>query len=195
MNRREFLNRSTATTLSLGLSNYLLGESPLDESVLARRGASDASAEAIPGTELPRTAPLTEQGDLAARMVDGIHHYLERRTQEAAHERERLWQRSYQSAESYGRSVAPNRERFRQIIGAVDPRVAARSPDLLGTVTTSAQIAQGSTYKVFAVRWRVFDPVVADFGGMDAEGLLLQPAGKPVARVVAIPDADWTPKC
>ena len=36
--------------------------------------------------------------------------------------------------------------------------------------------------------------VVADFDGLEGEGLLLQPEGKPVARVVAIPDADWTPE-
>ena len=42
MNRREFLNRSTAATLSLGLSNYLLGESPLDEAVLARKHPRNA---------------------------------------------------------------------------------------------------------------------------------------------------------
>lgn len=64
----------------------------------------------------------------------------------------------------------------------------------MGTLLTSAQVAQGAGYKVYAVRWPVFDRVVADFGGLDAEGLLLQPEGKPAARVVAIPDADWTPE-
>jgi dienelactone hydrolase len=65
---------------------------------------------------------------------------------------------------------------------------------MVGTVATPAQVSQGSGYKVYAVRWRVFDRVVADFDGLDAEGLLLQPDGKAVARVVAIPDADWTPE-
>ena len=127
-------------------------------------------------------------------MVDGIHQFLLRRIQDAARERGRLWQRDYQSVEDYNRSVSPNRERFRQIIGAVDSRIGARAPELMATMVTSAQVAQGSGYKVYAVSWPVFDRVVADFDGLDAEGLLLQPEGKPVARVVAIPDADWTPE-
>ena len=57
-----------------------------------------------------------------------------------------------------------------------------------------SELAQGSGYSVFAVRWSVFDPVDAGFGGLNAEGLLLQPAGRTLARVVAIPDADWTPE-
>jgi dienelactone hydrolase len=32
------------------------------------------------------------------------------------------------------------------------------------------------------------------FDGVDGEGLLLEPKGKVVAQVVAIPDADWTPE-
>ena len=37
------------------------------------------------------------------------------------------------------------------------------------------------------MRWPVLD-------GVDAEGLLLQPKSRPVARVIALPDADWTPE-
>ena len=59
---------------------------------------------------------------------------------------------------------------------------------------TSAQVSQGFGYRVYAVRWPVFGSVVADFDGLDAEGLLLQPEGEPVGRVVAIPDADWIPE-
>ena len=194
MNRREFFNRSTAATLSLGLSNYLLGESPLDESVLARSGASDAVAEGIAGTVLPRTAPLTEQGDLALRMVDGIRDYLLRESGRQAVERERLWNWDYVSADRYIQSVEPNRQRLRQIIGAVDPRTAVQSPDVMFSFGERAEIAQGTGYKAYRIRWRVFDPVTADSDGMQAEGLLLQPQKPPAARVIALPDADWTPE-
>ena len=44
-----------------------------------------------------------------------------------------------------------------------------------------------SRYKVYAVRWPVLP-------GVDGEGLLLEPKGKPRACVVAIPDADQTPE-
>ena len=50
-----------------------------------------------------------------------------------------------------------------------------------------AEVARGRGYRVFAVRWPVFDDV-------EAEGLLLEPDGAPKARMVAIPDADWSPE-
>ena len=40
---------------------------------------------------------------------------------------------------------------------------------------------------MYAVRWPVFDDV-------NAEGLLLEPDGAPRARIIAIPDAGWSPE-
>ena len=143
---------------------------------------------------LPGTNPLTMEGDIAAQMVEGIHHFLGRKTREATSQRALLWKHDYSSTEGYRASVAPNRERFRRIIGAVDLRVESNVPELLGTVSVPAQIAETPSYKVYAVRWRVFDAAGADFDGLQAEGLLLRPQASPLARVVAIPDADWTPE-
>jgi dienelactone hydrolase len=190
MDRRAFLGGSSGAALGLGLASRLGQLAAEEEQGSSGEGYSRTTSEPV----LPSTAPLTLQGDLAAKMVDGIHQFLLRRTQEAAEERGRLWQRDYQSVEAYNRSVSPNRERFRQIIGAVDKRIGGRAPDLLATLSTSAQVSRGSGYKVYAVSWPVFDRVVADDDGLAAEGLLLQPEGKPAARVVAIPDADWTPE-
>jgi dienelactone hydrolase len=133
-------------------------------------------------------------GDLASQMVDGIHRFLLHQTLEAVQERAQLWQRDYRSREDYERSVAPNRERFRQIIGAVDKRVAVRAPELVETVSAPGLVAESPSYKVYPVRWAVCEPVVPDFGGFSAEGLLLEPRGEAVARVVAIPDAAWLPE-
>jgi dienelactone hydrolase len=193
MNRRAFLRDSSVVTLAMGFPSRILrltGNEAQKRDSASPGGVSRATSEPV----LPGTAPLTLQGDLATQIVDGIQKFLLGRWQNCGQERARLWQRDYQSAESYGRSVAPNRERLRQIIGAVDTRVTAQSPEMVGTVAMPAQISEGSGYKIYAVRWRVFDRVVADFDGLDAEGLLLQPDGKAVARVVAIPDADWTPE-
>ena len=193
MNRRGFLSDSGVAMLAMGFPSQLL---QVTDNEGQRRGGegSGSSSETTSEPVLPGTVPLTLQGDLAAQMVDGIHQSLLRRTQEATQGRERLWQRNYQSVENYNRSVLPNRERFRQIIGAVDKRIGVRALELKGTLVRSAQVSKGSGYKVYAARWPVFDRVVADFDGLDAEGLLLQPKGKTVARVVAIPDADWTPE-
>jgi dienelactone hydrolase len=195
ISRRRFLCSSTGFSLGLGLARNLNAQDwiTLHPGAPSAESTNDTQAPSAPST-LAGTTSLTLTGDLASQMVDGIHRFLLRRTQEAAQERGQLWQRDYRSAEDYNRSVSPNRERFRQIIGAVDPRVAVRAPELVGTISAPAQVSQGSGYKVYAVRWSVCDRVVADFDGLDTEGLLLEPQGRPVARVVAIPDAAWPPE-
>lgn len=115
---------------------------------------------------LPGTAPLSAQGDLATQMVDGIHRYLDRETA---------------GAEAKRTGVTPRPERLRKIIGAVDARV----PDPVAE--TGEQVAKTSRYTVHAVRWPVLP-------GVHGEGLLFEPKGVPVARVVALPDADTAPE-
>jgi dienelactone hydrolase len=136
---------------------------------------------------LEHTAPLDLRGDLAAQMVEGIHRYLDGATAATVDDREKLWKRDYQSAERYGESVAPNREHLRRIIGAVDQRLPATDIRIDAADPEAQVIASGAGYKVYAVRWPVFE-------GVDGEGLLLEPVSGPVARVVAVPDADWTPE-
>jgi dienelactone hydrolase len=145
------------------------------------------AAASFAQTTLPGTAQLTADGDLAAKMVDGINLYLERATTAARAQRPQLWKRDYSSVARYRQSIAPNRERFRKIIGAVDPRVPVTALQLDATTSTPALIATGAGYRVYAVRWPVLD-------GVQAEGLLLDPDSEPTARIVAIPDADWTPE-
>jgi dienelactone hydrolase len=140
------------------------------------------AADALPGTSL-----LREDADYAARMVDGIHRFLDRETAAAAAGRESRWKRVFTSRAAYEASVSPNRERFRRIIGFVDPRICDGGPALDIRLGDGSVIARGRGYKVYAVRWPVFP-------GVDAEGLLLEPEREPVARVVALPDADWTPE-
>jgi len=141
---------------------------------------------AMAQTALPDTKPLTAEGDIAAQMVDGINRYLEKATASLVEQRASLWKRNYESTQSYEQSIAPNREHFRRIIGAVDARLPVRSMELDSTTARPALVSEAPTYKVYAVRWPVFD-------GVDGEGLLLRPE-HPVARIVAIPDADWSPE-
>lgn len=187
MGRRKFLRRSAQTLLSLGVGPYL----PHDLRA-ADKGPSAESGD-FPAM-LPGTTPLTMQDDLAMQMVDGIKKYLLNRTGEAAKERTQFWNRDYRSVEAYNRSVSQNRDHLRHIIGAVDPRVESSAPELIGTTSAPAMISVGQGYRVYAVRWAVFGPAIADCAGLSAEGLLLQPERDPVARIVAIPDADWTPE-
>jgi dienelactone hydrolase len=128
-------------------------------------------------TILPGTKPFTFEGDPAVGMVDAIHAFLLSETAASAERRATLQKTD----------IASRRERFRQIIGAVDVRVPFTALELTATTVVPAEVARGKGYRVFAVRWPVFDDV-------EAEGLLLEPEGTPKARIVAIPDADWSPE-
>jgi dienelactone hydrolase len=136
---------------------------------------------------LPDTKPLTAEGDLAAQMVAGIDKYLMRELEASVEKRKAYWKPDYSSPEAYSRSVEPNREHLRRILGVVDRRVPFRDLEYIATTSQPALVAKASGYKVYAVRWPVLE-------GVDAEGLLLEPEGKPGACVVALPDADWTPE-
>ena len=181
MNRRDFLACSTSASIGLSFMTKL--------SVPEADEQSTSTA-----ATLPATAPLTVNGDLAAQMVEGIQRFLLRKTDQAATDRKSLWKHDYRSVADYNVSVASNRDRFREIIGAMDPRVEPNSPQILETVSTPGPIAQTKNYKIYPIRWRAFDPVVEGFAGLDVEGLLLEPSQPPVARVVAVPDADWSPE-
>jgi dienelactone hydrolase len=159
----------------------ILGRVAVDIALCLSLFSPGVAQTVLPGTEL-----LTAEGDVAAQMVDGINRFLEKATAESEQKRASLWKRDYESARSYDLSVAPNRERFSKIIGAVDPRLPVHSLELDATTARPALVFEAPGYKVYAVRWPVFE-------GVDGEGLLLRPEN-PVARILAIPDADWSPE-
>jgi dienelactone hydrolase len=138
-------------------------------------------AQALPGTK-----PLEGKDDLAKVMVEGIDRYLTKATEQAAKERAKHWKPDFSSVQAFDQSVQPNRARFRKMIGVIDERVPVVMTKI-ATVEQGSLVADTKLYKVFAVRWSVLP-------GMHGEGLLLEPAQKPKACAVAIPDADWTPE-
>lgn len=136
---------------------------------------------------LPGTKPLTTTGDLAMQMVAGIDQYLSRELAASVTKRFERWQPDFSSIEAYSKSLEPNRQRLRRILGVVDQRVPVTALEYIATTTEPALIAKADKYSVHQVRWPVLN-------GVDAEGLLLEPNEKPRALVVAVPDADWTPE-
>jgi dienelactone hydrolase len=187
MIRRKFLELSSKSLLSVRAA---LSFAPkLSFGAQVRNGPTGT-----PEQVLPSTAPLLERGDLAGQIEDAIQKFLLKRTQEIPREREQLWQKDYRSIRDYEKSVSSHREHFRRIIGAVDTRVSPREPEVLASPLEPTELAQGPDYKVFAVRWQLFNPIDEGLSGLHAEGLLLQPAGPKLASILAIPDADWTPE-
>jgi len=136
---------------------------------------------------LPNTQPLTLQGDLSTQMVAGIDKFLTRETEHSIGDRQQFWQRDFSSIPACETSVAPNRERLRRMIGAVDARLPMAALEFVGSTASPAKIAETESFTVQAVRWPVFE-------GVFAEGLWLEPKGEPAACIVAIPDADQTPE-
>ncbi|HEV7226663.1 MAG TPA: dienelactone hydrolase family protein, partial [Pirellulales bacterium] len=157
------------------------------------RGALLAAAVAISqaafsAEPLPGTAPLEMEGDLADAMVAGIDRFLLNETAASVAKRARLWRRDFSSPAKYQESVAPNRGRLAKILGAADPRETFDGLEFVATTSQPALVGRGEGYEVYAVRWRVLP-------GVHGEGLLLKPnRDKPLADVVAIPDADQTPE-
>ena len=145
------------------------------------------AALAIDAQRLPGTVPLTEQVDFASEMLSGMDKFLLRELARSVTHRQSFWAPDYSSAEAYQKSVETNRQHLREILGVVDERVSFDSPTLVGTLTESSLIARAPGYKVYTLRWPVLD-------GVDGEGLLLDPDNTPIARVVALPDADQTPE-
>lgn len=136
-----------------------------------------AAEECLPGTELLAPAEARD-----AKMRQGIGLLADRLLREAVAGRTRWWQRDVSSRSAYERSVTPNRERLRRMLGAIDERLPAAELELVATLSRPALVAEAGEIRVHAVRWPVF-------AGFRAEGLLLTPK-TPRACVVALPDAD-----
>lgn len=90
-------------------------------SVLALHGAG-APAAVLPGTK----ALEYEGDDLSEWVMDGAHDFVERKIAESRKTRARFWNLDTSSAAAYEKSIQPNRERFKKIIGVVDERLPAR---------------------------------------------------------------------
>lgn len=126
---------------------------------------------------LPGTQPLEFQGDFSAKMVAGADLFLLREIDQAKAKRATFWP---------GDAVK-HREHLRAIIGAVDPRLPVTAMELLGDTNSPSLLAETEKVRILRVRWPVFP-------GVHGEGILVQPKGKALARVVYLPDADTVPE-
>lgn len=131
----------------------------------------ELSPEPAPrGEPLAGTKPLEwPEADLSARLMDGAHVFAERKI-----------------AESAAKRGVPDRERFKGMIGVVDPRLPA-AMERYGDDKAPALVAETSAYRVRQVRWPVLE-------GLWGCGLLIEPVAGAVAHVVWIPDADTPPE-
>jgi len=120
-------------------------------------------------------------------MLAGMDAYLTRAISASVELRQQHWAQDFSSHDAYIRSIERNRGRLRKILGVVDPRIPIREIEYVGSTATPSLVAKTDGYSVYSVRWAVLP-------GVNGEGLLLEPNGPPVGRVVALPDADWSPE-
>ena len=116
------------------------------------------------------TDPLTEKGDLAAKMVKGIDAYLMRELDKAP-----------------AAAKKPTATRLREVLGMSGWSGYSADPELNNGLPEPVKIAETDKYTVFAIQWAVMPKITG-------EGLLIEPKAKAVAQVIAIPDADQTPE-
>ncbi len=151
-------------------------------------GLVSSAQQLPPADRLPQTAALDwPEEDLSGRMMDGAHRFVERQIDAVQARSTRFWTYDSSSATAWNAAVAGNRERLREIIGAVDPRLPP-VVERFGDDDNPALVAGTSRYRVYQVRWPVMD-------GVTAEGLLVRPVtGAPTAHLVVVPDASQTPE-
>ncbi len=138
----------------------------------------------VPRKFLANTQLLTERRPLDEVMVAGIDRFALRAINQASEQRRKF---SVQAGD-VNKSLDASRRDFAKRIGVVEKRREARGIQFDANTEQNAVVAETDEVQVLAVRWKVLD-------GLDARGLLLRPKkGDVVARVVAIPDADWTPE-
>src|SRR3954471_17690796 len=89
-----------------------------------------SAQEKVSGPPLAGTEPLTMEGDIAAAMVAGIDKFLLREIDLSVERREKFWKRDFSSPEAYNKSIEPNRQRLKQILGVVDDRVRVEAPKI-----------------------------------------------------------------
>ena len=78
------------------------------------------------GEVLPGTSPLTWEGNLPDRLMDGAHDYIDRKIAASITAREQHWHRDTSSPAAYERSVGPNRVRLAKVLGLLSAFWAAK---------------------------------------------------------------------
>ncbi|MBX3257089.1 MAG: hypothetical protein KF862_23335 [Chitinophagaceae bacterium] len=132
------------------------------------------------------SSPLTGNDDLSAKMVEGIHRFLQQETEKKAVQRASRWQRDFSSVTAFDQSVSGQRALLKARLGIAEERVEPAMQIITRNNLTAATIVQKG-YTISAVQWRVLDH-------LSAEGILITPAKKIKARAIVIPDADLEPE-
>ena len=157
-----------------------------DDKPISNASPTSKSARLDRDSILPDTQAFSLDGDISARMVQGIDRFLDRQLEESMVVRETFWHRNYASPQAYSQSIETNRDQFRKYLGAIDSRSSIADLEVIDKASAHGLI-ETPLYTVREVRWPVFD-------GVHGEGLLLEPNGAAIANIIALPDASQSPE-
>jgi dienelactone hydrolase len=147
-----------------------------------------SAAPAADQAPLPGTAPLEIEADFAALTVAGVDRFLLRAIDQTKARRQERWKRSVRDARGDTSFAAENRRHLARMIGLFETQPAAVEFEFLAPAPTPRPIVATNAYSIWGVRWPVAE-------GITGEGLLVEPAGRPVlAGVVAIADCKAPPE-
>src|SRR5262245_46643286 len=95
-----------------------------------------AAAEPLPGT-----AMLAGDHDFSAEMRASFRRFLQAQIDVSERTRATHWRRNFSAREAYEKSIEPNRQHLRKMIGVVDERISFGAPELLSTFGRSPLLA------------------------------------------------------
>jgi dienelactone hydrolase len=135
----------------------------------------------------PFTAePLTDSVDLSAKMVEAVDRFFVIETKRLAGSRGDIWKYDFLSVDGFNSSIDKHRILLANRLGVVEKRLEP-SLFVLNDDQLQPVLLKTADISVMAVRWETLD-------GMPADGILLKPKGRILARVVMLPDADILPE-
>ncbi|SHG30595.1 Dienelactone hydrolase family protein [Fodinibius roseus] len=147
---------------------------------------SDAVAQADRIDFFDEPYDVEYEEKMAESVNAGIDRFLTRYTSEVIGDREKYWNRQFDSPHAYNVSVDHNRNDLRRMIGATDT-ISDVTLEIKGDPGNGVIIADTEKSRIYEVEWTIHE-------GLKSEGLLLIPKGDIRASAVVIPDADETPE-
>ena len=135
---------------------------------------------------LPNTTFL-DAGDLGTKMVSGIGTWLDAKTLENQTLRNERFLSNVKKDSLDPKVLEQKKQTLKKILGIIDSPKITEDLELLETLNKPALIFENKQYKILKIRWQVV-------AGLHGEGLLIEPKGKPIAQMVAIPPPDITPE-
>lgn len=121
------------------------------------------SSEFLEGTEL-----LDWKGDFGQRLMKEASDFMDKIIAESAGVRDARWKHKAKSISGYLSFLEAKREKLARLLGIRELRKSFDAPQILGTLNAGCVIQETTAWKMFQIKWDVFDDYAA-------QGFLVEP--------------------